>query len=176
MSDSLRFNYTLTEQHYARAVRACMWLQLWWRIMLIVFGLVVAMLAILSLAGVEQLEAFWFGTLAGGGAGLAVAAMFWVWQPRYLARNSPSVGVEIEVTISPEGVSARSAKGNTDFRWSMYTAARETTEFFLFFSGKGLFYPCPKSAFADSQHLDRFRNLVRTHVPDAKLLDHEQRH
>lgn len=176
MSDSVSFKYTLTEANYVRAMRAFMWLQLWWRIMLAMFAVAIAALTILAASGVERLEPLWFGMSAGGVVGLAVTWAFWTFQPRWLARNSPSVGVEIEVTLSPDGVNSRSSNGSADARWSIYTSARETTEFFLLFSGKNLFYPFPKSAFADSQHLGRFRDLVRTYVPDTKLLDHEQRH
>jgi hypothetical protein len=171
VSDSLNFKYTLTEQHYVRAMRAFMRLQIW-RFILIVLGIVVAMPLVMALAGFVSLGASWLAPIMGMCAGVAaVVWLQWVWRPKYLARNSPFVGIEYEMTFSPDGVSSRSSNGNANTQWSVYTVAHETFEYFLLCSGKNLFYPFPKQAFADPKDVDRFRDLVRAHVPNAKLLD-----
>ena len=174
MSDSVSFKYILAEDDYVRAVRAFTWLQLSWRIMLAVFGLAAAALVGLAIAGVGRWSAPWFIGIVATCTGLGVSWWLWTWLPRSHARKSPSVGKEIAVTASPEGMSSRSVMGSSDARWSLYTAARETTEFFLLSSGKALFYPFPKSAFADPLEIDQFRELLRAHVADVRLLDRAQ--
>lgn len=82
-----------------------------------------------------------------------------------------SNGADKEVTVSSEGVSAQSPVARRLLYWVNFTSARETGEFFLLRTGGQTIWPVPKRELADSAALQGLRELIREHVPDARLLD-----
>jgi hypothetical protein len=171
-SDSVSFKYTLTEKDYRRAMRAFLSSRLGNRGALAFIGLgfcgfIVTAITDVAVSGATNPN-FW-PTL--GGLVVFVAAIFGLvrfchWNA---ARKSPHVGIQYDVTFSAEGLTSRSSHGTAEARWSIYTGARETKDFFLLHSGANLFYPYPKTAFATPQDLASFRDLIRMHIPNAKL-------
>lgn len=80
-------------------------------------------------------------------------------------------GADREVTISDEGVRSRSPVARRLLYWVNFTSALETREFFLLRTGAQSMWPVPKRSLADSGALQALRDLIRAHVPAARLLD-----
>ena len=78
--------------------------------------------------------------------------------------------MEIEGTASVDGIVSRSALGKNETAWTSYSAVLESADHFLLYLGRNVFNPFPKRAFVDPKDVDRFRDLMHTHVPDF----HEQ--
>jgi hypothetical protein len=123
---------------------------------------------------VVQRQEVWYHLLSSivvhGAFGAVPLAFVWFY-PVWLARNAPAVGVEREVTVSSKGMTLHSSLGKSDSAWANFTKMLETDEYFLLYSGKGLFYPFPKQAFGGEHEVRRFRELIRGQIRNSRILD-----
>jgi hypothetical protein len=167
VSDSLSFKYTLTEDDLVRASFAQILVgkRKW---------LLLAMLTVvLVLLAVSLFQGNWGGVfkLFASVALAGVTILLLKHYVRWTVRKSPYIGVELEMTASPDGLACNSSLGNSQVEWTAYTSVIETAELFLFRSGVVLCAAFPKQSFADPKEMSRFRDLIRARVPDARLLD-----
>jgi hypothetical protein len=169
MSDSITFKYTLTEDDFVRAFRvSARSKRLWWIMWAVRFGALVGLYIFLSyIAGIP-------GYYALAGIFLLVAiygvSFWWVWwiQPRRAARESPYLAVEVEGAVSIDGIAQRSALGKHETAWASYSTALESADYLLLYLGRNAFTPFPKRSFANQEDLNRFRALIRDHVPNFR--------
>lgn len=174
MSDSITFKYTLTEEDYVRAMRAYLYYERGWRTLFVFVGLCVCLMVVLAVVVTVNLGRPYYKPVFYAGAFvLGAVAVWWLVGlfQRKAAKKSPFVGTEYDMSFSPGGVTSRSPLTSGEARWSVYTGARESPEFILLCSGIGLYYPFPKKIFDNPEDLERFRELIRTHVPNARLLN-----
>ena len=173
MSDSVSFKNLVTEKDSVQAMRVFYRTSRWrWISCCLFFGLCIVFIAALGVVAY----------LKDGisiGLGVALVGEFliggvlwwaWTWQPRRMARKSPHVGVEFETEFSSGGIKSSSSLGSGQLNWAIYTSARETADYFILFSGVGLFYSFPKRHIASPQDVVRLRELIRNNVPKTKLL------
>lgn len=91
---------------------------------------------------------------------------FFVWRPNRYARGASHLGVESEVAVSDVGISSNNNLLTHEFRWTAFNRAVERRDFFLLYSGEARLFPFPKRFFDNTEDMDRFRELVRAHVPN----------
>jgi len=172
--DSFSFKYTLTADDYVRAMWVYLYYSRGWRFLLLLLGCIFVVVAALAVVATVKHGRLILGGLPYFGM-VALLPVLFVWRIgryyRTAARKSPFVGIEHEMTFSPEGMTSRSSRGSSETQWSIFTGARESDNFFLLHVGMSLFYPYPKSAFDTADDVGRFRDLIRANIPDAKLLD-----
>lgn len=174
MSDDLSFKYTLTEDDLVRTLLAHERNRLGRWVLWAILGALALSAIIWAVDSIKE---------SGANAAIIIPLIFvtigpatlawWNWwmYPRLVARNSPGLGIEIEGTVSVDGIASRSALGKHETAWAGYAGTLESTNHFLLYLGRHVFNPFPKRAFADPQDVDRLRDLIRAHVPKAKLLD-----
>ena len=107
--------------------------------------------------------------LTFGALGITWWASNWLYA-YWLARRSPEVGVEKELTFTATGITSRSELEYSESTWANFTSVLETEEHFLLYRGRAEFVPIPKRDLAESMAQDRFRELLRTKIRDARLL------
>lgn len=171
MSDSLSFKYTLTEEDFVgsiryHALRQVSLLSLWVLLAAMVFAMASALFYLIDRPRLNAVEIIPLTII------ILIPAYFayWVWwgHPKRVTREAPYLNVEIEGTASANGVTSRSRLGNHESAWGSYSAALESDGHFLLYVGRNVFSPFPKRAFTDSRDVDRFRDLIRAHVPKFK--------
>lgn len=174
MANSVTFKYTLAEADFARAKRiSAREFPMYWFHWLVIAVITASAVYALYVIASSKSSVHW------SFQGLPVlAVVIWLvhwWEysvlPIRMARKMPAARVEQEVTFSGSGVSAKSKLGNSSADWAAYTRARESSEYFLLYASKYLYFPFPKRFIADAQDIVRLRELVRTHVADARLSD-----
>lgn len=107
--------------------------------------------------------------LTFGALGITWWALNWL-IAYWVARHSPEVGVEKELTFTDTGMMSRSILEYSESTWANFTSVLETEEYFLLYRGRAVFVPIPKRDLAGSMVQDRFRELLRSNVKDARLL------
>lgn len=168
MAPDVSFKYTLTEGDFVRTLHAHGRKQVWrwvsW-ILLAAWALSAGFWAVDSIRG-SGLNAGMIVLLILVTIGPAALA-WWRWwmNPRLVARGSPGLGVEVEGTASVDGIVSCSALGTHETAWISYSTALESADHFLLYLGRNVFKPFPKRSFADPKDVDRFRDLLRAHVP-----------
>jgi len=78
-------------------------------------------------------------------------------------------GFKSHYILSGEGVQVKSAMGNADLNWEMFSLARENRRFFFLYSIPGLANLIPKRVFATTAEVEGFRSLLRAHVKKVSL-------
>lgn len=178
MSDSLSFKYILTEDDFVRALRAHAFKQIpRWSLWILL-----AALLFLQASGIHYIVT-WPQASAFGVIWLILVTVLpgvwfcWIrwWHPKRVIREAPYLNVEIEGTASVDGVVSRSRLGNHETAWGSYSAVFESVDYFLLYLGRNVFNPLPKRSFADTQDVDRFRDLIRAHVPNTRLQDRPEK-
>lgn len=173
MSDSITFKYTLTEEDHARAWRIhngasktylAIWLLAGGFIGLLAWGRVMAILD-----GEREWSSI-FSMLLPVGIYVVTAWLSFSWRPRFLARQSPYRGLENNVTASETGVASSNALFRNEIQWGAYTHAIEKPDMFLLYTGRLLFYPFPRRCFENQEDADRFRDLIRAHIKNFRVL------
>ncbi len=171
MPKDFALNYTLSVKEETRARRADAFRKksIWatWAVSSLFYCAVVVLpQALTVLEGDEPLSALLLGLLIFFGLFGAIFAYIW-----FYPVGAPVSGADREVTVSDEGISSRSPLARRLLYWVNFTNALETREFFLLRMGGGSMWPVPKRSLADSAALQDLRDLIRKHVPDARLLD-----
>lgn len=165
MSDSLSFKYTMTEDDVVRASLAQVKLgkRKW---------LLLAMVPAVLLLAIFAFQGNWRGILEllASVALIGITILLLTRFVRWTARKSPHIGVEYETTASQDGMTWNSPFASTQSKWTAYTSVRETAEYFMFYCGLAMCAAIPKRSFADSNDMDRFRDLIRAHVPKFNAL------
>lgn len=174
VSEPFAFQYTLDELDFVRTLRehARRQVPTVLRWMLLVVVLFVLASTVLNWTGRPQLTAGEFLVLAL--MILLPGFLFWWlwwWHPKRVARCAPYLNVKIDGTVSGDGVVSQSRLGHHETKWDSYSAAVESSDHFLLYLGRNVFSPFPKRAFDLPADVNRFRELIRAHVPNAKLLD-----
>lgn len=172
MPDSITLKYTLTEDDYVGGYRAYarskpLWWIMWGIRLMAVLALYVFLSSIAGVAGYYTFPAILALVVVYGVSFWWTSSML----PRRAARSSPFLNADIEVIASDEGLKYRSALSKGESEWAVYTGALESSAHFLLHGGKNLFYIYPKRGLTEPGDLDRFRDLLRTNVPLAKLRD-----
>lgn len=177
MADSLTFKYTLAEEDFVLALRAHAfgrmprWLR-WIALAALLFVLVSAVHYVISWPSARNFGMFWLIFVAV----FPVVWFCWVWwwHPKRVAREAPYLNAGVEGTASVDGIASRSRLGNHEAGWGSYSAAFESADHFLLYLGRNVFNPLPKRAFTNPQDVIRFRELIRAHVPKARLLNRQE--
>jgi hypothetical protein len=174
VSDSLSFKYTLTEGDYARAWRIHSAASRLYIVFWLVIGGFIAVLLLDPILAISEGEPLAEAALRVFLPVAVFTALVWFsfsWRPRYLARQSRYRGLELDVTASDTGIALSNELVRSEISWDAYTQAVEKPDMFLLYTGRLMFYPVPKRAFASPQDVERFRALIRTHVPRTRLRD-----
>ncbi|MCK5276164.1 MAG: YcxB family protein [Alphaproteobacteria bacterium] len=174
MSDSITFKFTLTEEDFVQASHVHAFSQKrWWITWAVFFGLwIVPLAAVLLDKGLAGDALYRLLPFLAGLASVAVLFMLaWSWQPKRAARGSPYLGVEMEGVASSDGLAMDSPLGKQEAAWASYSTVLESADHFLLYLARNAYAPLPKRAFADQTDIGRFRELVRAHVPNARVLD-----
>jgi len=169
VSDSVSFKYTLTEDDVVRASFAQILVgRTKW-------SLLAALTVVFVLLAVSLYQGNWGGVfkLFGAAAVAGVTILLLKHYVKSTVRKSPHIGLELEMTASPDGMACNSSLAHSQSEWTAYTSVLETAEYFLFRSGVVLCAAIPKQSFADPKEMSRFRELIRAHVPDFR--EHSKR-
>ncbi len=75
----------------------------------------------------------------------------------------------INYALSDHGVHVESSVATADLQWAAIRQALETRSAFLLFTGPNIAHTLPKRCFTDTVELATMRELLRVHVPKAKL-------
>ena len=172
MSDSITLKYTLTEDDYVSGYRAYarsrpLWWIMWGICLMTLLAVYVLLSSIAGVAGYYTFQAVLALVVIYG------VSFWWAYSmhPRRAARSSPFLNADVAVIASSKGMKWNSALSKGETGWAAYTGALESSDHFLLLGGKNLFYIYPKRGLANPGDLDRFRDLLRTSVPLAKLHD-----
>ena len=173
VSDTLSFKYTLTKADVVSSQHSQLFRS---RLLWVMLGLIALMMAY---GFYNQFEAVLLGRrawtsllrmfLTFGALGITWWASNWLYA-YWLARRSPEVGVEKELIFTDTGMTSRSVLEYSESTWANFTSVLETDEYFLLYRGRAEFVPIPKRDLAESMAQDRFRELLRTKIRDARLL------
>ncbi len=171
MPKDFTLNYTLSVKEETRARRADAFRKksIWatWAVSTLFYCAVVILpQALTVLEGDEPLNSLLPGLLIFFGISAAVFVHMWIYPV-----GARVTGADRAVTVSDEGVSSKSPVARRLLYWVNFTSALETREFFLLRMGGGSMWPVPKRSLADSAALQGLRDLIRKHVPEARLLD-----
>lgn len=169
MSDSITFKYTLTEDDFVktRRISARSFPMYWIHWIIIVCISAMAGYALFLFAS-GTVPIHWSFKMFPGLVVVLWLVHWWDYSvlPKRMARKMPAALIEQEVNFSDEGVSTQSALGNSNAGWTAYTKARESSDYFLLYASKYLFFPFPKRFFTDSRDIERLRELIRAHISD----------
>lgn len=177
MSDRVSFKYTLTEEDVVRSSQAhAAGKRIWLRAAAaVIVPSIIFIGSVANMDAVQLLVDFAVSVAAGLFIWFVGWPIFWIgfWYIfakylEFILRKSPHIGVEYEMVASPDGVIWNSPHGNTDLQWSAYTSVREAAEYFLLYCGITLCSTIPKRVFTHPRDLERFRELIRAHVPDFR--------
>jgi len=104
---------------------------------------------------------------------LLVMAPLWQFHfyPRRVARTATNLGVAFDAIADDSGITVRSSVANSIADWAYFTSVRETADDFILFAQGGGFRAFPKHAFESQQDIERFRQMIRQHVPRVRLLE-----
>jgi hypothetical protein len=98
--------------------------------------------------------------------GLAIAQIF---QPSILHRRiynrNPQLFEMRRVTFTQEGIKSETATGTIEVKWTAFQKFKETSNLFLAYQTKDVVGIVPKRAFANSEELERFRELLASKMP-----------
>lgn len=171
MTNDFVLNYTLSVKEETRARRAdvlrkkSIWIA--WSIsalFFVVVAIVPKVVAVLDgekpLSSLVPVFLLFFGLFA------AIFAFTW-----FYPVGMHVTGADREVTVSNEGVRSRSRVARRLLYWVNFTNALETRDFILLRMGGHGMWPIPKRSLADSAALEGLRDMIRGHVPDARLLE-----
>jgi len=166
VSESITFKHTLTEADFVSAYRAYVRSKRsWWITWALMFGLAPGMYVFMSYGGIPQRHSLAVALFLGAMYG----ALFW-WSfsvhPRRAARSSPFLNVEMEVTVSSEGLKWQSILAKGEAGWAAYIGGLESADHFLLFGGKNLYYLYPKRGISTPEAMEKLRALLRAHVPN----------
>jgi hypothetical protein len=75
----------------------------------------------------------------------------------------------VSYAFSDNGIHVESAVATADLQWAAFRQALETRSAFLLFTGPNIAHTLPKRCYASAAELARMHELLRTHVPKAKL-------
>lgn len=171
MTHDFALNYTLSVKEETRARRSdalrkrSTWIA--WAVSALFFvAAVILPKALAVLDGDEPLNSLLPGLLIFFGIFGGIFAHMW-----FYPLGVRVTGADREVTVSNEGVCSRSPVARRLLYWVNFTSAVETREFFLLRMGGGSMWPVPKRSLAEPAALQGLRDLIRKHVPDARLLD-----
>ena len=171
MTTDFTLNYTLSVKEETRARRADVlrkkttWAA-WSAAALFFIAVVILPQALAVLDGDEPLNSLLPGFLVFFSLFAAVFAFIW-----FYPLGVRVTGADREVTVSNEGVSSQSPVARRLLYWVNFTGALETREFFLLRIGGQSMWPVPKRGLPDAAALQGLRDLIRAHVPAARLLD-----
>jgi dihydrofolate reductase len=171
VSDSLSFKYTLTKGDAVDALRAQAFRSRYLWFLVGLAALFVGYTFYNNIIAVLMGYKTWTSLLRTFLTISAIGVAWWAlnrFLPYWTAQRWPEVGVEKEVTVSGNGLSWKSALEDSKLTWANYTSAVETDEFFLLFMGRASFLPIPKRDLAEPLARDRFRDLIRAHVPNFR--------
>ena len=171
MTTDFTVTYTLTAEVEARARRVdFLRKKMTWVVLgasalfFIAFAIFPPVLAVLE--GVEPLNSLRTPFLYFAGLGV-----FWLLVYRFYPQGIRAAGADKEVSVSDEGISSKSPVAHRLLYWVNFTNALETGDFFLLRTGGQNVWVVPKSNLGDSAILQGLRDLIRVHIPDARLLD-----
>ena len=71
--------------------------------------------------------------------------------------------------FSDNGIHVESSVATADLQWAAIRQALETRSAFLLFPGTNVAHTLPKRCFTDAAELAKMRELLRAHVPKAKV-------
>lgn len=106
---------------------------------------------------------------------LIFLAVIPLWQfyyyPRRVARTATNIGVVFDAVAYDSGITVRSSVANSIADWTYFTSVRETADDFILFARGGGFRAFPKHSFESPQDIERFRQMIRKHIPKVRLLE-----
>lgn len=91
----------------------------------------------------------------------------WYWGRGFAKRREANI--QIDLQFSSVGMMAHSELAESTIKWKFFLRVVETSEGFLFYPHKNLFYWLPFSAFEKPDCVERVRDLVREH--DIPLIE-----
>jgi hypothetical protein len=96
----------------------------------------------------------------------ALTALPYTWKQHVAHgwRDNPCAGEQVEVTVSPEGISFVTASGRAEMKWVSYRKVLETDEFLLLYFSAELAHVVPKRAM-NGEQLQHVRDRVQRHLP-----------
>jgi len=75
----------------------------------------------------------------------------------------------VNYAFSDNGIHVASAVATADLQWAAIRQALETRSAFLLFAGLNIAHTLPKRCYTNAAELSTMRELLRAHVPKAKL-------
>jgi hypothetical protein len=75
----------------------------------------------------------------------------------------------VNYTFSDNGIHIESSVATANLQWAAFRQALETRSAFLLFTGPNIAHTLPKRCYTTAAELVTMRELLRAHVPKAKL-------
>lgn len=93
-----------------------------------------------------------------------------LWFQACKVTDDPRAKLGFDVTVSDSGYCAVGSTGRVELQWNAFLSARETASSFQLYVSKATFYIVPKRCFASETEMLLARDIIRAHIPRAKLL------